>query len=113
MNWGINDSRQPSTALWPDHWLAGVKLDLTLTSATTYSLTLTPLNGRALTRKLEHSRAPPINYVNFRLYNTASSGPNDVADNYGISTWKLSLSRPRLALVGLGFAGLLFLRRRK
>jgi hypothetical protein len=77
---------------------AGVKLDLTLTSTNTYSVTLTPLSnpseaysqtgmlattdgsGNAVTNL-------PINYVNFRLYNgIASKGPNDTNDNYEITS---------------------------
>jgi hypothetical protein len=81
-----------------DTAVAGMKLDLTLTSTNTYLATLTPLsnpseaysqtgmlattdgNGNAVTNL-------PINYVNFRLYNVVpSSGPNNTTNNYEISS---------------------------
>ena len=70
--------------------------------------------AQLLTRKLALlAGSLPINYVNFRLYNTASSGLNDVADNYGISYMEIVPEPATFALVGLGFGGLLFFRRRK
>jgi hypothetical protein len=82
--------------------VAGMKLDLTLTSTNTYLATMTPLsnpsaaysqtgmlsttdgNGNAVTNL-------PINYVNFRMYNNvASSGPNDTNDNYEISSMTIA-----------------------
>ena len=53
-----------------------MKLDLTLTSATTYSLTMTPLNGRLLTRMLERLRRS-ITWVDYRLYDGTSAVQGD------------------------------------
>jgi hypothetical protein len=114
--WGVNDnSGSTSTGLTAATTAAaGLQLDLTLTSATTYSLVLTPLNGSgAYTQTGTLASSLPINYVNFRLYNTPSTGPNDVADNFGIQYMEIVPEPASLALVGLGFGGLLFLRRRK
>jgi hypothetical protein len=112
-NWGINDISSHSTPLSSSTTaVSGMQLDLTLLSATTYSITLTPLNG-ATPYTLNGTYAGPINYVNFRLYNTASTGPNDVADNFGISYVEIVPEPSTLALIGLGSAGLAFLRRRK
>jgi hypothetical protein len=115
-NWSVNDNSGGTTSGLTAATTAasGLKLDLTLTSATTYSLTLTPLNGAtgySQTGTLASSL--PIDYVNFRLYNTPSSGPNDVADNFGISYMEIVPEPSSVALLTAGLAGLAFLRRRK
>jgi len=111
--WGINDTGSHSTGLSATTTAAaGLQLDLTLTSATAYSITLTPLNG-ATPYTLNGTYAGLINYVNFRLYNTPSTGPNDVADNFGIQYVEIVPEPATLALLGLGMVGFLFLRRRK
>jgi hypothetical protein len=114
-NWGIDDAGgHNSTSLTgPTTAAQGVRIDLTLDSATAYSLTMTPLNG-ATPYTLNGTYTGPINYVDFRLYNAASSGLNDAADNFGISYMEI-VAAPEpstLALIGLGSAGLLYLRRR-
>ena len=118
-NWAVNDSTyvahsHPTTMTGPTTAAAGVRLDLTLTSATTYELTMTPLNG-ATAYTLDSTYSGPINYINYRLYNQASGGLNDVANNLGISYMEIqSVPEPTsVALLGLGFGGLLFLRRKK
>jgi hypothetical protein len=113
--WNITDSggstATPLSA--PTTAVAGMRLDLTLTSASTYSLTITPLNGAGAYSK-NGTFAGPINYVDYREWDTASSGPNDAANNFGISYMTVSVPEPStFALIGLGFSGLLFLRRRK
>lgn len=117
--WAINDSTysahsHPTSITGPTTAADGVRIDLTLTSATTYQLTMTPLNG-APSYTLDSTYSGPINYINYRLYNTASSGPNDVADNFGISYMEIeAVPEPAsAALLGLGLGGLLFLRRKK
>lgn len=97
---------------------AGVRLDLALTSATTYLFTLTPLNGAgAYSLSGTLGTSVPINYVNFRLYGNASTGPDDVADNFGISSMQILpyvVPEPAsMAFLGLGLVGLFFFRRRK
>jgi hypothetical protein len=92
---------------------AGVQVDLTLNSATAYTLTLTALNGGG-SSTINGTYSGPINYINYRLYDgVGSTGPSDVADNYGIQYMEVVPEPATLALVGLGFGGLLFFRRRK
>jgi hypothetical protein len=115
-NWSVNDAGGSTTASLSPYASAqaGMKLDLTLTSATTYSLTLTPLANPSAAYSQNGTISSPINWVQFRLYNTASSGPNDVTDNFGISYMTISVPEPStFAFIGLGFGGLLFFRRRK
>lgn len=113
-NWGIDDAggKHSTSLTGPTTAAQGVKVDLTLTSATAYSLTMTPLNG-ATPYTLNGTYSGPINYVDFRLYNAASSGLSDAADNFGISYMSVVPEPATLSLIGLGTAGLLFLRRRK
>jgi hypothetical protein len=112
--WGINDAGSSSTGLSAAQTAAaGLQIDLTLNSPTTYSLLMTPLNGSGAYSQSGTLAGGPINYVNFRLYNTPSAGPNDVANNFGIQYMEVVVPEPSsLAFVGLS-AGLLFLRRRK
>jgi hypothetical protein len=93
---------------------AGLQIDLTLTSATTYALTMTSLNGSgAFSSTGTFASSLPIDYVNFRLYNTPSTGPSDVADNFGIQYMEVVPEPTTLALLGLGLGGLAFFRRKK
>jgi hypothetical protein len=118
-SWAINDSTytahsHATSITGPTTALKGVRVDLTLTSSSTYQLTMTPLNGAA-SYTLDSTYSGPINYINYRLYNTTSSGPSDVADNLGISYMEIeAVPEPTsVALFGLGLGGLLFLRRKK
>ena len=98
-----------------DTAVAGMKFDLTLTSATTYSLTLTPLGGSAsaYTQTGTLKDGGPINWIEFQLYNNASGGLEDVANNFEISYLAIIPEPSSLAILGLGCASLTFLRRRK
>ena len=114
-NWSLNDSGGGTgTGLSSlTTGAAGVKIDLTLTSATSYSLTMTPLNGGPV---YNHSGtlAGPVNWVDYRLWDGASDGPNDTANNFEINQMTIStIPEPgTLALLGLGL-GVVFLRRHK
>src|SRR5262249_39544236 len=89
----------------------GMRLDLTLTSPTTYSVSLASLNGGG-TYTQSGTLAGPISWVDFRLWNGTSGGANDTANNFEISSMTVTAPEPSsFALLGLG--GLLFLRRRK
>src|SRR5215469_4131089 len=117
--WAINDSTYAAHATktsltGPITAAKGVKVDLTLTSASTYQLTMTPLNGAA-SYTLDSTYSGPINYINYRLYNTPSSGPSDVADNFGVSYMEITAAPEpaSLAMLGLGLGGLFFVRRKK
>ena len=118
-NWAINDATYSAHSLKTSLTGAttaakGVRLDLTLESATTYQLTMTPLNGGAA-YTLDSTYSGPINYINYRLYNTASSGPSDVTDNLGVSYMEITAAPEptSLAMLGLGLGGLFFVRRKK
>jgi hypothetical protein len=115
--WSVADlaGNTGTTLINTDTAVAGMRLDVTLTSATTYSLTMTPLGGSAspYTQSGSLANGGPINWIEFQLYNNASSGLNDTANNFEISRMEILVPEPSsFALVGLG-AGLLFLRRRK
>jgi hypothetical protein len=114
LGWAITDgsgTTHPSLT-GPSTGAAGARIDLTLTSASAYSLTVTPLNGDPVYTQ-SGTYSGPIDYVNFRLYNAVSGGLNDVANNYGISYMEIVPEPATFALVGMGLGGLLFFRRRK
>ncbi len=119
--WKINDGDNTSSALssginQATVAAAGMQLDLTLTSASTYHLTMTPLNGAT---PFTHDgnlvgTNLPIDWVDFRFYHGTNTGVEDPTDNFEISYETITVPEPStLALIGLGSAGLLFLRRRK
>ena len=94
---------------------AGMELDVTLTSATSYHLSMTPLNNPANAYSLDGTLKTddPIDWIQFQFYNTtADSG---LATDFYVSSITISeVPEPStLAFIGLGFAGLLFMRRRK
>ena len=88
--WKIGDNlgTTPSPLTAATTGAAGMKFDFTLLSTNTYSLTLTPLSNPSAA--FSHSGTLktnlPINWVNYRLWNGPSTGPNDVADNFEISS---------------------------
>lgn len=105
IDWNVTDGNPYApngtltTLLYTNTAVAGMKIDLTLTSPSNYSLTMTPLNGTpaysmtgplALSSTNNNTELPvtelPINYVNYRLWDTVSSGPTDTNDNFEISS---------------------------
>ena len=114
--WSVQDSNggnQSSSLSAANTGASGVQVDLTLDSATAYTLTMKALNGSG-TSSINGTYSGPVNYVNFRLYDgVGSTGPGDVADNFGISYMEVVPEPASLALLGLGFGGLAFLRRKK
>ncbi|MGH7951682.1 MAG: hypothetical protein ACREFE_07150 [Limisphaerales bacterium] len=97
MNWHINDigNYSPSPAVSGiTTGASGMIIDFTLTSTNTYTLSLSPATNAA-SPYLVHSGTIvttnlPINYVNFRLWNTVSSGLTDTADNFEISSMTIA-----------------------
>lgn len=67
----------------------GMIIDVTLLSTNTYTLTMAPVNNPNspyLTFSGTLQTNLPINYVNFRNWDTTTSGTNDVTDNFEISS---------------------------
>jgi hypothetical protein len=113
-NWNVNDAgggtSTPLTSAITG--AAGVKIDLKLTSPTAYSLTMTPLNG-ATPYSQSGTLAGPISWVDYRLWNGASSGSDDVANNFEISGMSVVPEPATFTLLVLGTAGALGITGRK
>src|SRR5262249_43182792 len=76
-NWRLNDTGPTNTGLSSQTTaVAGVRLDLKLNSASTYTFTLTPLNGDP---GYTHSGtlAGSISWVDYRLWDGTSTGAED------------------------------------
>jgi hypothetical protein len=97
-----NSGTTPSPLTAATTAAAGMKVDFTLLSTNTYSLTLTPLSNPSAA--FSHSGTLrtnlPINWVNYRLWNGPSSGPNDVANNFGISSMTIAGLTLNIQVVG-------------
>jgi hypothetical protein len=117
LNWHINDTGSQGTALSAiTTGASGMIIDLTLNSATSYTLTMAPVsNPNSLYLTYSGTYSGPIDYVDFRNYNTTSSGLSDTPDNLSISNMSISaVPEPAdMAMVGSAVVGLLALRRRK
>lgn len=116
MNWNVTDASSH-----PNSTLSGIKtgasgmiLDLTVQTATTYTLTLAPESSPTTPYlSVGGTLASPIDYVDFRDYNTASSGLSDTADNFSISSMEIVPEPSSLALGVLGAISFMLIRRRK
>lgn len=91
MKWSITDvGNEPRTALSAmTSGASGMIIALTINSTNTYTLNMAPVsdpNNPYLTFSGTFSTDLPISYVNFRLWNTASTGITDTADNFEISS---------------------------
>ena len=88
--WKAVDSSGPTfTPLAPtDTGAAGMKFDLTLLSTNSYSMTMTPLAdpSNAYTQTGTLAANLPVNYITYRLWDNQSTGSNDTADNFEISS---------------------------
>jgi hypothetical protein len=113
-NWSVTDAGGTSNSGINQATVAvaGMKLDLTLTSATTYSFTMTPLNGATPYTQAGTLAGGPITWVDYRLYHGISTGAEDPVNNFEISRMRITPEPSTLALIGLGSAGLLFFCRR-
>jgi hypothetical protein len=92
--WSVidNDGSTPTPLDTGSTAADGMKLDLTMTSTNTYVLALIPLSNPSSTYMQSGTLTTnlPIRWVNYRLYWGPSSGVNDVADNYEISSMTIS-----------------------
>jgi hypothetical protein len=116
-NWTITDGggSKVSTVSPAAANAGGMKVDFTLTAGNTYALTLTPLANPLAAYSTTGTLAGsnPISWINFRLYNTMSSGLGDTANNFGMSYITITPEPSSLALLAIGASGLAFFRRRK
>ena len=118
MNWTIDDAGATvHTGLSGiTTGASGMIVDLTLNSSTSYTLSLAPQsNPNSLYYTHSGTLASPIDYVDFRNYNTPSSGTSDNVNNLNISSMEVvTVPEPSaLALAVLGGLSFLLYHRRK
>lgn len=93
-NWTVTDGNGTAHPTLDAHTTAaaGMKLDLTLLSTSTYSLTLTPLSDPSMsyTQAGTFTANVPITWFNFRNWNGISAGLNDYSNNFSISSMTIS-----------------------
>ena len=106
MDWAISDADNSAlitSASATTTGASGMLITFTLTSTNTYTLTMAPVSNPN-NPYLTHSgtlvaTSLPIDYVNFRLWNTASTGLTDTADNFEISAMTVQGTPPPSGLV--------------
>jgi hypothetical protein len=116
MNWHINDTGSVGTTVSAITTGASAMLvDLLVGPGGAYNLTLAPeSNPNSPYLSYSGTLASSIDYVDFRNYNTASTGPNDTADNLSIGSMAIVVPEPSpLMLSGLGAISFMLYRRRK
>lgn len=115
LNWHINDTGSHGTSVSAiTTGASGMIVDLTLTSANTYHLTLAPQsNPTSEYLAFDGTLASSINYVDFRTYGAASSGLNDTADNFSISSIEVIPEPSSWFLCGIGSISFMLWRRRR
>lgn len=92
MYWAITDAADHtrSTLSAMTSGTSGMIIAITINSTNTYTLNMAPVsnpNSPYLTFSgTLNGTNLPINYINYRCWNTASSGPTDTADNFEISS---------------------------
>jgi len=119
--WYAAGASNPGTTLFDtDTSAAGMRLDVTLTGANTYSLTMTPLANplAAYSQSGTLAGTGTIDWIEYELYNTDSDwnpgvAPNPQNTDFYIGGMSIVPEPSSLAFFGLGSAGLLFMRRRK
>jgi hypothetical protein len=113
-NWNVNDAGGGTSPAFTSAstGAAGVKIDVKLTSATTYALTMTPLNG-ATPYTQSGTLAGPISWVDYRLWDGASSGPNDLANNFEIGGMSVVPEPATFTLFAMGAVGALGIAQRR
>lgn len=108
MNWTITDNEHPPGTPPYNTQLSGITtggsgmiISLTLTSTNTYSLTMAPVSNPnspyvTYSDTLIGGTNLPISYVNFRNWNNPNptGDPNDVADNFEISSMTIFGPQP-------------------
>jgi PEP-CTERM motif len=114
--WYVGDgSGNKGTSLFLNNTApGGMELDVTLTSPTTYHLTMTPLGGTASPYSQDGTlkNTGPVDYILFTLYNTQGALPATGPTDLYISSIEIVPEPATLAMVCLGFGGLIFFRRR-
>jgi len=100
MKWAISDAASPprSNLSAMTTGATGMLIALKLNSTNTYTLTMSPVSDPT-TPYLTYSGTfvgtnTPINFVNFRLWNAPSSGIDDTADNFEISSMSILPAPP-------------------
>ncbi len=113
-NWNVTDAGGTTTSSLSPYLSAekGMQVDLTLTSASTYQLTMTPLSNPGAAYSQAGNLAGPLTWMDFRLYNTIGTGLEDPANNFRMSYITITPEPSSMALLLLGASGLVLFRRR-
>jgi len=121
--WSVTDDNGDTATglLSTNTAVAGLQIALTITSTNSYALTMTPLNGTTPFSQagplasVENVTYPdtnniywsnsivanlPIEYVNYRLWNTASHGPNDTTNDFFIRSMTIAGVTLNIQVVG-------------